>query len=94
MDYKHYKDKRYEDALTLTINGHEYTGDCFDGIRLDKDTIPEGYTSYGIRHSDDDITEPATISLNYPLVNFFGTFVYQGTIPITEETDIENWSYL
>lgn len=71
-----------------------HTAVLFDGIRLDKFSIPEGKHLYGIRHEDNDWGSPATIAPALPLVNFFGSLVTTEEIPVTEETDFIDFTWL
>lgn len=66
----------------------------FDGIRIDKDTIPLGLHSYQTRHSDTDITLPISIVPEGQLVmvNFCGTIVTDEPLDVSEETKITYWS--
>ena len=46
----------------------------FSELRVNKDTIPEGYYMYEARHSDEDWGEPCEIA-EWIMVNFFGTLL-------------------
>ena len=73
----------------IGIGDKAYLGMLYEDYRVTD--IGEELHAYGMRHPDDNWCEPATISPNYPLVNFFGTFITKNPIPITEETDIDWW---
>ena len=70
--------------------GREYAGFWSD-IRVDRDTLPEGWNAYDIRESDydDDDDEEgdwlATIEDNYVVVNHAGTFLTQETLPLRDD---------
>lgn len=76
----------------------------FVDLRVDRDTIPNGYTMYEVRHSDDDWGEPAEIA-DWILVNFFGTLLMKEPLKNMEPDenmkknfvyieDEEDWCYL
>lgn len=46
----------------------------FVDLRVDKNTVPDGYFMYEVRHCDDDWGEPCEVA-NWILVNFFGTLL-------------------
>lgn len=83
----------YGTPYVLTINGKKYKGILFEDCRITCVHKKNTY-AYGLRHFEDDLSAPASITLGYPLVNFFGTFITKKEIPITEETDIEDWDWL
>jgi len=68
----------------------------FDGMRLNKDTIPDGLHAYHTRHSDTDCTQPVTIAPEGVgiLVNFCGTIVSEEKIEVSEETKLMYVSWL
>lgn len=80
----------YGRPYTITVAGKRYTGTLFEGHRITT-IYKKSLHAYGLRHPDDDWSEPATVSPGYPLVNFFGTFLTKKEIPISQETDIDGW---
>ena len=83
----------YGSELELDINGKTYKGILYEDCRI-TEVYRKNLFVYGLRHGDDDWGRPASISNGYPLVNFFGTFITKKEIPITEETDIEDYNFL
>lgn len=81
---------RYGRDCAVTINGKKYKGVLYENCRI-TEVYRKGLHAYGMRHPDDDMSEPATVAPGYPLVNFFGTFVTNKPLPIEKETDIESW---
>ena len=74
----------------------------FTALRVDRDTIPEGYIMYEIRHSDEDWGEPIEIALGV-LVNFFGTLLTKEALDLDASESTGNaymwieggdWNYL
>ena len=70
----------------------------FNDLRITRDSIPEGYTMYEVRHSDDDWGEPCEIDFGI-LVNFFGTLLTKEPFEELLETDVyieesTDWFYL
>lgn len=84
---------RYGRNYEITVNGKTYKGVLYEDCRI-TEVYKKSLHAYGMRHPDDDWGAPASISLGYPLVNFFGTFITKKALPITEETDIEDWNEL
>lgn len=80
---------QYGRDYTITIKGKPYKGVLYEGYRV-REPYRKSQHLYGLRHSDNDCSEPVTVAPGLPLVNFFGTFVTKKPLPITEETDIEN----
>ena len=80
----------YGRPLTITIDGKKYKGILYEDCRI-KEVYRKNLHAYGLRHPDDDWSVPASIATGYPMVNFFGTFITDKQIPITEETDIDSW---
>ena len=56
----------------------------FCGMRIDRSTVPEGKYQYEVGGDDDSGGEPARIKSGI-LVNFFGTLVCDGPLPIGED---------
>lgn len=80
----------YGRNFQITINGKKYNGILFEGCRI-TEVYRKNLHAYGMRHPDDDMSEPATVATSYPLVNFFGTFITNKKLPIERETDIDSW---
>lgn len=83
----------YGRNFEITVNGKTYKGILYEDCRI-TEVYKKSLHAYGMRHPDDAWDEPATISPGYPMVNFFGTFITNKELPITEETDIEDWNEL
>lgn len=64
----------------------------FVDLRIDRNTIPEGYYMYEVRHTDNDWGEPAEIG-EWILVNFFGTLLTKEPFEL-EKSDAINNAYL
>lgn len=64
----------------------------FVDLRIDRNTVPEGYIMYEIRHSDEDWGEPAQIG-EWILVNFYGTILMKESLDLIRSSAINN-SYL
>lgn len=94
------EDKSY--FVVFDPNGKEYEGYWSD-IRVDRDTLPEGWYAYDIRESDseeDDEWWLATIEENYVFVNHAGTFLTEEKLPLEEDASgrkrayfSEDWDY-
>lgn len=74
----------------ITINGKKYKGILYEDYRI-TEVYRKGLNTYGLRHSEDDWGAPVSVAPGYLIVNFFGTFITNKPLPITEETDIESW---
>ena len=83
----------YGRNFQITINGKKYNGILFEDCRV-TEVYKKSLHTYGMRHPDDDMSVPATVCPGYPMVNFFGTFITKKALPITEETEIEDWNEL
>lgn len=79
--------------FSITVKGKDYKGILFEDCRI-TEVYKKNLHAYGLRHPDDDMSEPASVAPGYPMVNFFGTFITKKPLPITEETDIDNWQFL
>lgn len=77
----------------ITVNGKTYKGILYEDCRI-TEVYKKSLHAYGIRHADDDWSEPASIATGYPMVNFFGTFITNKVLPIEKETEIEDWNEL
>lgn len=84
---------RYGRNFQITIGRKAYKGVLFEDCRLTEIYRKSAHV-YGMRHPDDDMCVPASISTGYPLVNFFGSFVTKKPIPLTAETTISSWQEL
>lgn len=84
---------RYGRPFTIVLNGKKHKGILYEDCRI-TEVYRKGLHAYGMRHPDDDMSEPATVAPGYPLVNFFGTFITNKPLPIEKETDIEDWNEL
>jgi len=79
-------------------------GRVYDGYycdpKLDRNTLPDGWHAYDIRHDDDGCGIFVTLNSDYVLCNSAGTFFTQTAIPelngpgksITFAIDPEEWS--
>ena len=77
----------------IVVNGKTYKGILYEDCRI-TEVYKKNIHAYGIRHTDDDWSEPASIAPGYPMVNFFGTFITNKALPIEKETEIEDWNEL
>lgn len=84
---------RYGRNYSITIKEKTYKGILYEDCRI-TEVYRKSLRAYGLRHPDDNMCEPCSIATGYPLVNFFGTFITKKDIPITEETEIDNWDKL
>ena len=90
---KSYAESDFAPMKITLEDGATYTG-LFSGLRLDRETLPEGKHAYDLRH--DDATWSDLCQLQpFVLVNHAGTFVVNEPIPNAEEGPlIMEWSYL
>lgn len=72
-----------EDLTVTTDKGTEYIG-LFSDIRVDRNTLPDGWNAYDIRDFD-SLGIPCEIKKGYVCVNHFGTFLIFGVIPELED---------
>lgn len=82
--------------MTLTLSdGREISGEFFDGMRINLNSIPKGKIWYQIRHNDDgDMATPVTIVERQGItVNFCGTLISDTDLHLDAETDIEDVNY-
>lgn len=61
----------------------------FSDLRIDRNSIPEGYFKYEIRHSDDNWDEPVEMALGV-LVNFYGTLLTKEQFTLEPSTETNN----
>ena len=81
---------------TLTLSdGRTISGEFFDGMRINLNTIPKGKVWYQTRHNDDgDMATPVTIVERQGItVNFCGTLISETDLRLEQETDIEDADY-
>ena len=64
----------------------------FYDLRVDRNTVPEGYFMYEVRHADEDWGEPCEIALGI-LVNFYGTLLSKEPFDL-EPSNITTNAYL
>ena len=67
--------------FSVRVGGREHGG-YFANIRIGRDSVPDGWYSYDIRH--DDSGNPCEIKNGYIIVNHFGTFCTQSRLPLEE----------
>ena len=79
------------DAVAVTWEHVEVKGKpcLFSDLRIKRDTIPEGYFMYEVRHSDEDWGEPCEIALGI-LVNFYGTLLTKEPFDLVPSTVTTN----
>ena len=87
-----------KDALKMTItltDGRSITGEFFDGMRINLNSIPKGKIWYQTRHNDDgDMATPVTIVERQGItVNFCGTLISDMDLNLEKETEIEDVDY-
>lgn len=82
------------EKMELELKGMTIRGFLYDNIRIEKHTVPKGSYAFGIRQNNRD-GDPATISPDYPLDNFYGTFITHDPNAecITSETAIKDWNF-
>lgn len=94
MLYKY--DPKDAQRMTLTLSdGRTISGEFFDGMRINLNTIPKGKVWYQTRHNDDgDMATPVTIVERQGItVNFCGTLISETDLRLEQETDIEDADY-
>lgn len=94
MLYKY--DPKDAQRMTLTLSdGRTISGEFFDGMRINLNTIPKGKVWYQTRHNDDgDMATPVTIVERQGItVNFCGTLISETDLKLDAETDIEDVNY-
>lgn len=67
----------------------------FTCLRCNKDSVPEGYFLYEVRHTDEDWGLPCEVAKGI-LVNFFGTIISKKEIEMPEGfllSESEDWFY-
>ena len=95
VDY--HENYRYSEIIEMRLKyrRHKIFVRCFDGVRIEKDSVPQGLYSYHTRHSDNgDVSKPVTVvpEGQFVVVNFCGTIVSEVPLDISEETKITFWS--
>ena len=73
--------------FVLVIGGMEYKG-FFANIRIDRESVPEGWRVYDIRH--DESGDPCEITNGYIVVNHFGTFFTKDSLPLKSGESVYN----
>lgn len=68
----------FEPMYFVTNTGKVYEG-FFSNIRIDRETLPEGWHAYDIRE-DDETGAFGELNHGYVVVNHAGTFTIQGEI--------------
>jgi len=82
--------------MTLTLSdGRTISGEFFDGMRINLNSIPNGKVWYQTRHNDDgDMATPITIVERQGIaVNFCGTLISDKDLKLESETDIKDIDY-
>ena len=67
--------------FTVEVGDTEYEG-YFANIRINRDSVPNGWHVYDMRH--DDRGDPCEIKDGYIVVNHFGTFFTPDRLPLKE----------
>jgi hypothetical protein len=68
--------------FVIIIKDQDYHG-FFANIRIDRDTLPDGWYAYDMRDGDSDGI-PYELKNGYIVVNHLGTFYTQSKLPIEE----------
>lgn len=69
------KEVAWEKVEVLGLDG------LFTELRVEKETIPDGWYVYEVRHDDEDWSEPVEIALGV-MVNFYGTLLVEEPIEL------------
>lgn len=80
------KEIKWEKVVVLGKEG------LFADYRVDRGTVPEGYSVYEIRHDDDCQGEPVQIA-KWVMVNFWGTLLVKEPFEL-EPSPVTNNAYL
>lgn len=80
------KEIKWEKVVVLGKEG------LFADYRVDRDTVPEGYSMYEIRHDDDCQGDPVQIA-KWVMVNFWGTLLVKEPFEL-EPSPVTNNAYL
>lgn len=80
----------YGRHFAITVNGKKFNGILYEDCRI-TEVYRKGLHVYGMRHPDDDMSVPASLTPCFPIVNFFGTFITTKPIPIVREKEIESF---
>ena len=92
MAIKSFQEAINHDSENLTIyrsDGRQYDG-CFSDIRIDRDTVPDGWHVYDLRENEEDDEEDEEAPLfgqirnGYIMVNHIGTFATPEDIGLAE----------
>ena len=94
MLYKYNPNDAQKMIITL-CDGRSITGEFFDGMRINLNSIPKGKIWYQTRHNDDgDMATPVTIVERQGItVNFCGTLISDADLHLEAETDIADVNY-
>lgn len=68
----------------------EYRG-YFADIRINRESVPDGWHAYDMRH--DDSGDPCEIKNGYIVVNHFGTFYTQDSLPLPKGESLYNGAF-
>ena len=79
--------KRDRMPFEVMVGGKDYKG-YFANIRIARDSVPDGWRVYDIRH--DDCGGPCEIRNGYIVVNHFGTFYTQDNLPLPQGESLYN----
>ena len=96
MAKKNYNDELdYAEQMDIQLSGSDewISGELFDGMRLEPDSIPTGKHLYWMRHDEGDMGTPVSISPSPILVDFYGSFVTDEELPISEEAPIIDYGF-
>ena len=96
MAKKNYNDELdYADQMDIQLSGSDewISGELFDGMRLEPDSIPTGKHLYWMRHDEGDMGTPVSVSPSPILVDFYGSFVTDEELPISEEAPIIDYGF-
>lgn len=92
-------------AMSVTWEKVEVLGKMglFTDSRIDRNTIPDDWYFYEVRHADNDWCEPVEVALGV-FVNFWGTLITKEPLPLEPSTVTDNayleidadkdWKYL
>ena len=81
QDALHNDNENFE--ISIKSEGKEYVGH-FANVRVDRDTLPDGWYAYDLRHGDENDGEICEIKNGYINVNHFGTFYTTEKLPLNE----------
>ena len=76
--------------FSVNVGGREYEG-YFANIRIARDSVPDGWRVYDIRH--DDCGDPCEIRNGYIVVDHYGTFYTQENLPLPQGESLYNGEF-